>query len=115
MDLTKILKRESNNVDYIYLYADLEKDWFIAYEFSAYVLTQLFDILELEEEFEPETGTNIYFTRLPDQFILEHTHGHDASIGEEYIRVKLTDINPYSEWRVDFDEQKRNPLRKEIS
>ena len=73
MDLTKILKRESNNVDYIYLYADLEKDWFIAYEFSAYVLTQLFDILELEEEFEPETGTNIYFTRLPDQFILEHT------------------------------------------
>lgn len=115
MDLTKILEKESKNVHYLYLYVDLKNDWFIAYEFSAYVLTQLFDTLKLEEEIDPNTGINIYFTRLPDQFVVEHSYGRNALIGEEYIEVKLEDIHTYAKWRVKFDEQKRDLLRKKIS
>lgn len=114
MDLTKIIERESKNVHYIYLYADFENDWFIAYEFSAYVLTHLFDTLKLEKKIDPDTGMYVYFTRLSDQFVVENSYNRNAAIGEEYIIVKLTDISTYLKWRVEYDKQKRDQLREEI-
>ncbi|UVQ47479.1 hypothetical protein NXY11_04325 [Parabacteroides faecis] len=52
MNIQEILALENRNTHKIYLYIDLENNLFIAYEFSAYLLTRLFDTLKLEVQEE---------------------------------------------------------------
>lgn len=109
MDIQQILTLENKNTHKIYLYIDLENDLFIAYDFSAYLLTKLFDTLELKilKLKVSDKEVAIYVTGIPDRLVVNTFTGHNTTIGEQYIKVILDDIVTCTRWRVEFNERKK--------
>jgi hypothetical protein len=104
MDALKIKKIEKSNRNMIYLYMD--EDYCIAYEFSAYQLTQLISNLKLEEKRAPEAGAIFYFVSLPAKFVVDHFSGHNVMVQDDYIKIVLDDEPRCPAWRNNFDELK---------
>lgn len=107
MDIKKMLERENKNYNKIYLYADMERDLYNAYEFSAYLLTRKFDMLELQGEFKPETGTVLYIIRLTPEFVMEQFFSSDTTVSDSYIKVILDEQKHCIQWKADFKEFKK--------
>lgn len=109
MDIQQILALEKRNTHKIYLYIDLENNLFIAYDFSAYLLTKLFDTLELKilKLKVSDKEVVIYVTGIPDRLVVNTFTGHNTTIGEQYIKVVLDDITNCTRWRAEFDERKK--------
>lgn len=103
MDAQRIKRIEKSNRNMIYIYMD--DDYCMTYEFSAYLLTQLFDTLKLEEKRVPEAAEIFSFVRLPIQFIVDHFPGYNVMVQDDYIRIVLDDPRCPA-WRNNFEELK---------
>ena len=106
MDMKKMFERENKNCSRIYLYADLEKGVYYAYEFSAYILTKKFDMPELKEEVNPEIGTILYVLELSPEFVVEQFHGPNITVGDAFTKVILDEPDHCIQWKADFNELK---------
>ncbi|WFE84399.1 hypothetical protein [Parabacteroides chongii] len=108
MDIQQILALENKNTHKIYLYIDLVNNLFIAYEFSAYLLTKLFDTLELKaQKLTTSEEEVVYTTRIPDRLAVKTFTGHNTTVSEQYIKVVLDDIIACTRWRVEFNKRKK--------
>lgn len=107
MDWEKMFERENENYNKIYLYMNSEKDLCNAYELSAYMLTRLFDTLELDEEVKRELVTILYVVRLSPQFVIDQFPGDNVTVGDEFIKVVIDDPSRCSRWKAEFAELKK--------
>lgn len=106
MDAQRINRIEKSNRNMIYLYIDVENETCVAYEFSAFLLTRVFNTLKLEEEKIPVVGAIFFKTKLPLKSITDHFKGNNITVGDEYIRIVLDDEPRCPAWRNIFDELK---------
>lgn len=104
MDAQIINRIEKSNRNAIYLYIDA--DYCMAYEFSAYLLSKLFEGLKLKETRLPKAGEMFYFVKLPIQSIVEHFSGYNVMVQDDYIRIVLDYEARCPAWRNNFDELK---------
>lgn len=107
MDWEKMFERENKNCNRIYLYMDSERDLCNAYELSAYILTRLFDTLELDEEVKRELVTILYVVQLPPQFVMDHFSSDSITVGDKFIKVVIDDPNRCIQWKAEFSELKK--------
>lgn len=103
-----MLERENKNSNKIYLYAYSDAGDFLynAYEFSAYLLTKLFDTLELKKEVKPESGITLYVVHLTPEFVVEQFLGPNATVGDLFIKVVLDSPALCIRWKGEFKELK---------
>lgn len=107
MDWGKMLERENKNYNKIYLYMNSEKDLCNAYELSAYMLTRLFNTLELDEEVNRELVTILYVVRLSLQFVIDQFSGDNVTVGDNFIKVVIDDPSRCIQWKAEFAELKK--------
>lgn len=106
MDLKEVLEKERKNFNKIYLYIDTENNLCYAYEFSAYLLTRLLESLELKEK--AESGTIIFFTQLPILSVVKCFSGPNTSVGDDFVRIDIDELQNCIQWKAEFDELKTN-------
>ena len=106
MDWEKMIEREKRNTHKLYLYADLEKDIYYAYEFSAYLLARLFDSLELEEDVHSEVPAILYVVRIPPEFIVRQFSDSNTTVGDNFVKVVLDDPERCAGWKEEFENMK---------
>lgn len=103
MNMNEIIKKEEQNHGTIYLYVD--KVHCIAYEFSAYMLAQIFPSLELKREVVLEVGNVLFVIQLSFKSIIELFTDSVAVLGHGYIKIDLDAL--YSsriiKWLNEFD------------
>lgn len=105
MDLERMIEKENTNRNRIFLY--MADDGFcLTYEFSAYLLTRLFDTLKLEEEKFPQAGAILYVARVSAGLVVEQFSGTETTVGNNYIKVILDNEPRCAQWRKEFDELK---------
>lgn len=107
MDFKRMFKKENNNYNKIYLYLDTEKKLYSAYEFSAYMLTRMFDTQKLSEEVRQDMNTILYVVRLTPPFVVEQFSGNNITVGDRFIKVVLDDPSRCIQWKAEFSELKK--------
>lgn len=107
MDFKRMFEKEKKNYNRIFLYVDSEQEMCRAYEFSAYLLTRMFDSLEMQEETKRELGTILFVTRIPLETIVKQFTGPNTTVGDRFIKVILDDPSRCVQWKAEFSELKK--------
>lgn len=103
MDIQKMMEKD-NKSDGVYLY--IEKLQFIAYGFSAYVLTQLFPELTFADKLYQEGNILVPYVIVTPKFITENFPEWLVSTEDKYIKVYPKEWNQSNlqQWRKGYDE-----------
>lgn len=107
MDFKKMFEKEKKNYNKIYLYVDAEQEMCRAYEFSAYLLTRMFESLEMQEETKRELRNILFITRIPLEAVVERFSDPNTTVGDRYIKVVLDDPSRCIQWKAEFVELKK--------
>lgn len=102
----KILEREERNYNKIYLYIEAENDQCRAYDFSAYLITNLFEAQKLELREEADLETIIYTLQLPLQLVVEQFDDNYTQVGEQFIKITIDNLSRCIQWKLEFEELK---------
>ena len=90
MEIQDIIKKEECNDSCIYFYVEKE-DVFVAYEASAYILTQLYPSVNLRKKHIPALGTEVYIAEFDADFCRRHFLGSDVLVDNDVIKVVIAD------------------------
>lgn len=104
-----IIERENKNYNKIYLYLNSELKEYVAYEFSAYLLVQMFQMLELKEAADEEGGVIVSVcVSLP--FVIEQFSGLNVMVSDKFVRVTIDELKLCLQWKADFLELKKKEI-----
>lgn len=98
------MMEKDNKSDGVYLY--IEKLQFIAYGFSAYVLTELFPELTFADKLYQEGNILVPYVIVTPKFITENFPEWLVSTEDKYIKVYPKEWNQSNlqQWRKGYDE-----------
>lgn len=102
----EILEREKKNYNKIYLYIDAESNLCYAYDFSACIVTKLFDVQNTGIKEVSGIETPVYTLQLPLQFVVEQFDNFNTLVDDQFIKVIIKQLSRCIQWRVEFEELK---------
>lgn len=102
----EILEREKGNYNKVYLYIDTENDLCYAYDFSAYLVTKLFETQKLETKEEVWMETVVYTLQLPLQFVADQFDAPHTLIDAQFIKFIIDRLPHCIQWKFEFEELK---------
>ena len=106
MTQQKILEIVEINYNKIYIYIDAENDQSRDYDFSAYLITNLFEAQKLELREEADLETIIYTLQLPLQLVVEQFDDNYTQVGEQFIKITIDNLSRCIQWKLEFEELK---------
>lgn len=109
MEISKIIELEKSNDGFIYFFANSENE-FVAYEFSAFIASEIFHSINLERDYSIQNGKAIFSARIFPEIIRNHFSGPNTSVGNDYVQVSLSDSfkEKLPDWIKQFEKLKCN-------